>query len=92
MSLQNFTIDQAAGGFALAAGAVGSLLLVIWQSKCHCKINLCWLFQCERKPTLKDPLENPEGETEALDNSSEPEPEPPDILEPEPEPETQSKV
>ena len=39
-NLEDFTIDQAAGAFALTAGAIGSLLLVIWQSKCHCKINL----------------------------------------------------
>tara|TARA_R110000868_G_C10746378_1_gene752833 strand:+ start:434 stop:754 length:321 start_codon:yes stop_codon:yes gene_type:complete len=48
--LENFTIDQFAGALALSLGAIGSLLLVIWQSKCHCRINLCWLFTCERKP------------------------------------------
>ena len=48
--LENFTIDQFAGALALSLGAVGSLLLVIWQSKCHCRINLCYLFTCERKP------------------------------------------
>ena len=55
--LENFTIDQFAGALALSLGAVGSLLLVIWQSKCHCRINLCWLFTCERKPgpTEDDP-------------------------------------
>ena len=30
--LQDFTIDQLAGAFALALGAIGTLLLVIWQS------------------------------------------------------------
>lgn len=49
-NLEDFTIDQFAGALALSLGAVGSLLLVIWQSKCHCKINLCYLFTCERKP------------------------------------------
>ena len=55
--LENFTIDQFAGALALSLGAVGSLLLVIWQSKCHCRINLCYLFTCERKPgpTEEDP-------------------------------------
>ena len=53
-NLEDFTIDQAAGAFALTAGAIGSLLLVIWQSKCHCKINLCWLFKCERKPSVQE--------------------------------------
>jgi len=49
-NLEDFTIDKFAGALALSLGAVGSLLLVIWQSKCHCKINLCYLFTCERKP------------------------------------------
>ena len=59
--LQDFSVDQAAGAVVLVLGAVASLLLVIWQSKCHCKMNLCWIFQCERRPpseeemkTLKD--------------------------------------
>lgn len=52
--LENFTIDQFAGALALSLGAVGSLLLVIWQSKCHCRINLCYLFTCERKPGLPE--------------------------------------
>ena len=60
-NLEDFTIDQAAGAFALTAGAIGSLLLVIWQSKCHCKINLCWIFKCERKPIV-DEQKKPEGE------------------------------
>ena len=29
--LQDFTIDQMAGAIALSLGAVGTLLLVIWQ-------------------------------------------------------------
>jgi len=53
--LQNFTIDQFAGAFALMLGAVGTLLLVIWQSRCLCKCRLginehCECFYCERKP------------------------------------------
>ena len=51
-NLENFTIDQFAGALALSLGAIGSLLLVIWQSKCHCKVNLCYIFTCERKPSL----------------------------------------
>ena len=38
--LQDFTIDQAAGAIALTLGAVGTLLLVIWQSRCLCKCRL----------------------------------------------------
>ena len=48
--LQNFTIDQFAGSAALIIGSVGALLTIIWQSRCHCKCNLCYIFQCERKP------------------------------------------
>ena len=53
--LQDFTIDQFAGAFALMLGAVGTLLLVIWQSRCLCKCRLginehCECFYCERKP------------------------------------------
>jgi hypothetical protein len=48
--LQNFTIDQFAGSAALIIGSIGALLTIIWQSRCHCKCNLCYIFQCERKP------------------------------------------
>ena len=48
--LQDFTIDQFAGSAALIIGSVGALLTIIWQSRCHCKCNLCYIFQCERKP------------------------------------------
>tara|TARA_R100000541_G_C1874892_1_gene81445 strand:- start:270 stop:611 length:342 start_codon:yes stop_codon:yes gene_type:complete len=56
--LQNYSVDQAAGAVVLVLGAVASLLLVIWQSKCHCKINLCYIFQCERRPPNEDEMEN----------------------------------
>lgn len=48
--LQNYSVDQLAGAVVLILGAIGSLLLVVWQSKCLCKINLCYIFQCERRP------------------------------------------
>ena len=61
IKIDKMSIDQAAGAFVMIAGAIGSLLLFIWQSKCHCKMNLCYIFQCERRPpneeemkTLKD--------------------------------------
>ena len=54
--LQNYSVDQAAGAIVLVLGAVASLLLVIWQSKCHCKINLCYIFQCERRPPNEEEL------------------------------------
>jgi len=54
--LQNYSVDQAAGAIVLVLGAVASLLLVIWQSKCHCRINLCYIFQCERRPPNEEEL------------------------------------
>lgn len=60
--LQDFTIDQLAGALALSLGAVGTLLLVIWQSRCLCRCRLglsdkCYIFDCERAPP---PLEEDE--------------------------------
>ena len=40
----------------LCMGAIASLLLVVWQSKCHCKCNLCYIFQCERRPPSEDEM------------------------------------
>tara|TARA_B110000285_G_C15117109_1_gene614781 strand:+ start:975 stop:1376 length:402 start_codon:yes stop_codon:yes gene_type:complete len=54
--LQNYSVDQAAGAVVLVLGAVASLLLVIWQSKCHCRMNLCYIFQCERRPPSEDEM------------------------------------
>lgn len=48
--LENFTIDQFAGATALILGSFGGLLMIIWKSRCHCKFNLCYVCQCERKP------------------------------------------
>ena len=52
--LQDYSVDQAAGAIVLVLGAVASLLLVICQSRCHCKCNLCYIFQCERRPPSED--------------------------------------
>ena len=61
--LEDYSVDQLAGALVLIMGAIGSLLLVIWQSKCHCKINLChcrmnlcYIFQCERRPPSEDEM------------------------------------
>ena len=90
--LQNFTIDQAAGAIALSLGALGSLLLVIWQSRCLCRCRIgisdqCYLFDCSREPP---PLDENDSDTEeqlvpsksAIPKKSEPE-------EPQPEPESE---
>ncbi len=54
--LQDYSVDQLAGAIVLVLGAVASLLLVVWQSKCHCKVNLCYIFQCERRPPNEEEL------------------------------------
>ena len=58
--LQNYTVDQLAGAVALTLGALGSLLLVIWQSRCLCRCRIgisdqCYLFDCSREPPPLDP-------------------------------------
>ena len=50
------SVDQLAGAFVMIAGAIGSLLLVIWQSKCHCRMNLCYIFSCERRPPSEEEM------------------------------------
>ena len=52
--LQDFTIDQFAGSAALILGSVGGLLMIIWKSRCMCKMNCCYLFQCERSAPKED--------------------------------------
>tara|TARA_R110000787_G_scaffold45350_2_gene110645 strand:- start:2541 stop:2855 length:315 start_codon:yes stop_codon:yes gene_type:complete len=84
--LQDFTIDQFAGALALSLGAVGTLLLVIWQSRCACKCRLgcsdkCYLFDCSREPPPIVPDEQP------VEDAQEPAPAPEPVQEPEPEPE-----
>ncbi len=66
--LQDFTIDQLAGALALSLGAVGTLLLVIWQSRCACRCRLglsdkCYIFDCSREPPpLKEDDEEEQGQ------------------------------
>ena len=69
--LQNFTIDQFAGSAALIIGSVGALLTIIWQSRCHCKCNLCYIFQCERKPPTEAGASEDTAEEEAEDGEAE---------------------
>jgi len=58
IQIDKMSIDQAAGAFVMIAGAIGSLLLVIWQSKCHCKVNLCYIFTCERRPPNEEEMKS----------------------------------
>ena len=74
--LQDYSVDQLAGAVVLVLGAVASLLLVLWQSKCLCKVNLCYIFQCERRPpseeemmSLRDQAKKLKDEKEAKDRA-----------------------
>lgn len=64
--LQDYSVDQAAGAIVLVLGAVASLLLVIWQSKCHCKMNLCYIFQCERRPPNEEEMKDLEDQYKSM--------------------------
>ena len=66
IELDKMSIDQFAGAVVLIMGAIGSLLLVIWQSRCHCKCNLCWIFQCERRPPDAEELKTLADEAKEL--------------------------
>ena len=71
IELEKMSIDQMAGAFVLIMGAIGSLLLVIWQSKCRCSCRIglsdkCYLFDCTREPPSTDELKTLADETKAL--------------------------
>ena len=66
IQIDKMSVDQAAGAFVMIAGAIGSLLLVIWQSKCHCKVNLCYIFQCERPPPNEEEMKSLKDQTKKL--------------------------
>jgi hypothetical protein len=48
--LQAFNINELAGATGLILGAVGGILAIIFKSRCYCRLNLCYLCYCERKP------------------------------------------
>ena len=71
IEIERMSIDQFAGSVVLILGAVGSLLLVIWQSKCACKCRIgfsdnCYIFDCSREPPTQEQLDNLKDEREAL--------------------------
>lgn len=66
IQIERMSVDQAAGAFVMVAGAIGSLLLVIWQSKCHCKVNLCYIFSCERRPPNEDEMKSLKDQAKEL--------------------------
>lgn len=64
--LQDFTIDQLAGATALVLGSVGGLLMIIWKSRCACRMRVgcsdkCYIFDCERAPPPDDKDSDDEG-------------------------------
>lgn len=71
IEIDKMSVDQFAGAVVLILGAVGSLLLVIWQSKCHCKVNLCYIFQCERRPPNEEEMKNLKDQTKKLKEKKE---------------------
>jgi len=78
--LQEFNINELAGATGLILGALGGLLAVIWKSRCHCKMNLCYICQCERKPPPDDDGDSdeeivPKDKKPNDEKESEPEPE-----------------
>ncbi len=79
IEIKEMTIDQLAGAVVLFLGAVGSLLLVIWQSRCACKCRIgcsekCYLFDCSREPP-PPPEEKKEEEEQEEELIPQPEPE-----------------
>ena len=63
--LQDYSVDQLGGFVVMVAGAIGSLLLVVWQSKCHCRMNLCYIFQCERRPPSEEEMKSLKDQSKA---------------------------
>ncbi len=63
INIEKMSIDQFAGSVVLILGAIGSLLLVIWQSRCACKCRIglsdkCYIFDCSREPPTQEQLDN----------------------------------
>jgi hypothetical protein len=91
--LQNYTVDQLAGAIALTLGALGSLLLVIWQSRCLCKCRVglsdtCYIFDCSREPPpLKENDEEAGGEETLVPKKKSANTDEPPDFESQPEPE-----
>lgn len=69
IQIERMSVDQFAGSVVLILGAVGSLLLVIWQSRCACRCRIglsdhCYLFDCSREPPTQEQLDNLKEEAE----------------------------
>tara|TARA_R110000868_G_scaffold163738_1_gene396062 strand:- start:1661 stop:1981 length:321 start_codon:yes stop_codon:yes gene_type:complete len=89
--LQDYSVDQLAGAVVLVLGAIAGLLQVIWMSKCHCKVNLCYIFRCERRPPTEEEMKTLKTKAgELKDKKKSGTPADSGAKEPEPEPEPQS--
>ena len=66
IQIEKMSADQFAGAVVLILGAIGSLLLVVWQSKCHCKVNLCYICQCERRPPNEEEMKSLKDQTKKI--------------------------
>ena len=86
--LQDFTIDQFAGALALTLGSVGGLLMIVWKSRCMCKMNCCYLFQCERRPPADNEGDDSDTDERLIPGDKSKAKNQPVQMEPEPEPET----
>jgi len=60
--LQQFNINELAGATGLILGGISGLLVVIFKSRCYCKMNLCKLCFCERKPPVDKEEEDSDEE------------------------------
>tara|TARA_R110000824_G_scaffold6060_5_gene27834 strand:+ start:127 stop:426 length:300 start_codon:yes stop_codon:yes gene_type:complete len=90
VDIEPMSIDQLAGSFVLIMGAIGSLLLVVWQSRCECDLNLCYIIRCHRKPPPDEKIKKKDKDGNDLKDPEKEEEEkiiPPNQPQPEPEPE-----
>lgn len=85
--LQDYSVDQLAGAVVLVLGAIAGLLQVIWMSKCHCKVNLCYIFRCERRPPTEEEMKTLKKKAQELKDKKEIKKTESKEQEPEPEPE-----
>lgn len=75
IQIEKMSIDQFAGSIVLILGAVGSLLLVVWQSRCgiHCRLGCsdkCYICDCKRDPPpLKEDKKKKDEENPSVEGS-----------------------